>query len=794
MEIRELSFSFPRFRGNGPQTALSAVVFPRPVIRAVAGMTGYSFGFVSEDHHVGLLNVSLDTVITNNVVEVRGQLGVRDWSGNWDDDYAGVINVAVLAELESATAPPTRGDLIITGAEITQAIQSFRSAQHLDSANVMPDNAIPLVAGKATGVRCWVDYDAGAGLPAISFLSGQLNVRSGGATTTLMAIAAIVPRPETEIDRGRADHTLNFRIPPEWCRGTVEIECRVFDATQPALQSAAYRRTLRFVDVNPVRVYGVGIHYTGQGLNLAAPTDVDLLNTLNYTRRTFPTGDVLLSGFTTVDFGEDLFTTDTSGCGDGFEDLLDVLRDLRGDSDDLFYGLLPNGINFGNFIGCGNDGVGSGTMGDGVTAAHEAGHAYGRQHAPCDSVTRCNNPSNQDDDYPQYGAFMSDSIGEYGYDPLANAVFDPANSSDFMGYSGNDWVSPYTYRALYARMDPPAFASMAAAAEIARATFGPAPLETALVTNRPRRGRPEWRRVKSRRLFLRVNIAHDRTVTILPSFSFAAASRIQQGRPTGYSVDVLDGHGQTIACEPLAPACYTCRPDCWPRHLHGEVPLDEKRGRTLVIRERDKIIHQVELPPPPKLHCRDPRYLDDGAAELSWQGSTEGGELYYLVHWQDEFGVWRGVAPRTTESHLAIPARFLKGRRHLKLRVLATNGLTTSECDLEIKGIRGELPIRVVTSPIASGVHEAWALDDLGRTLPYPGLAWYDEQGRELCRGAELDVRALGERPQVVRAVAIDVGAGRAEERLVLHEAAPPPEPPKPRPRRPKRTGRSEKE
>jgi hypothetical protein len=36
MEIRETSFSFPALRGTGPQRGTQVVVFPRPVIRAVA--------------------------------------------------------------------------------------------------------------------------------------------------------------------------------------------------------------------------------------------------------------------------------------------------------------------------------------------------------------------------------------------------------------------------------------------------------------------------------------------------------------------------------------------------------------------------------------------------------------------------------------------------------------------------------------------------------------------------------------------------------------------------------------
>ena len=122
------------------------------------------------------------------------------------------------------------------------------------------------VAGKATGVRAYVDYDSTSGLPAITTLSGELIVTSGGAQTTLQPIANITPQRATEINRGSVGHTLNFLIPGPWCDGDIDIRLRVFDASIPSQKSGALHRTLRFVRVNPLRVYAVGINYTGAGL------------------------------------------------------------------------------------------------------------------------------------------------------------------------------------------------------------------------------------------------------------------------------------------------------------------------------------------------------------------------------------------------------------------------------------------------------------------------------------------------------------------------------------------------
>ena len=165
------------------------------------------------------------------------------------------------------------------------------------------------VAGKATGVRAYVDYDSTSGLPAITTLSGELIVTSGGAQTTLQPIANITPQRATEINRGSVGHTLNFLIPGPWCDGDIDIRLRVFDASIPGQKSGALHRTLRFVRVNPLRVYAVGINYTGAGLNLAPPVEADFATTFDYTRRIWPTGDLLFSGYTTLEFSESLAGT-----------------------------------------------------------------------------------------------------------------------------------------------------------------------------------------------------------------------------------------------------------------------------------------------------------------------------------------------------------------------------------------------------------------------------------------------------------------------------------------------------
>ncbi|HYR28967.1 MAG TPA: hypothetical protein VEU30_10915, partial [Thermoanaerobaculia bacterium] len=241
MDFLPLTFNFP-LRDGEPVPAKDAAVFPRPVVDAVAAITGYSVQFGEDDEsNVGRIVLRVTHQIEGSTVKVEAYLGIRDWSGEWDDRYGGHINVLVMAELEPVTAPPPRRDLIITGAEVTQTIQSFRSAQHLAPPNILPDNAIPLIAGKPTGLRFWVDYDRDAdnSLPDIADLTGELEVRASTGTFTLGPLARIAPRRDAEIDRGQADHTLTFAIPAQNCNGIVSIRCRVFDGVNGGPRSLA---------------------------------------------------------------------------------------------------------------------------------------------------------------------------------------------------------------------------------------------------------------------------------------------------------------------------------------------------------------------------------------------------------------------------------------------------------------------------------------------------------------------------------------------------------------------------
>lgn len=102
MQIMSDNIRFNRTRGDGPQRASAEVVFPAEVTQATVLLTGFDVAFSPrDDHHLGNLEVRLESGIdplARRRVNVDAIFGLRDWSGDWDDNYEGVIFFTVVAE------------------------------------------------------------------------------------------------------------------------------------------------------------------------------------------------------------------------------------------------------------------------------------------------------------------------------------------------------------------------------------------------------------------------------------------------------------------------------------------------------------------------------------------------------------------------------------------------------------------------------------------------------------------------------------------------------------------------
>ena len=759
MEIRSgsIDFSMP-LSGSGPRTGSQTLVFARPVLTATAGLVGYLAEFSGgNDHHVGQLQVKVETQIVDNTVTVNATYGLRDWSGNWDDQYDGNINFVVIADLQSANSTPPRGDLIVEGMEFNQAVQFFRSSTYLDPAHQMPDNSIWQVANKDTGVRVYVDWDASAGLPPITNLTGSLTVQTPSTQLNLMPTnpgQSITPRAGDEINMAIIDHTLNFMIPGAWCVNTITVSCQVWDAAAPDSKSSAFTRTITFTEVDPLNVFLVGVsNAPPNGANLPAPTQSATSITLTKMAKMYPIGTLNQIGYGTLAFNETVTSTSpvTSGCGNGMNDLLDRLNDMRGGSEDIYLGTLPAGLvsTPGNTVG------GCAPVGGNVAAtfvdwspvatddsdpAHEIGHCLGRRHAPC-TGGRCNPPpSDVDPNYPQYGNFFSDSIGVFGFDPTDNigGVKDPSAITDFMGYSPDDtWISAYTYNSLRG------------------SNFGP------VGGGAPGGNRAHGRQdVNSEMLFLGLTITRDRTVTRRPSFHYVAPGLdlCACGR---FTAELLDGDGNTLICATLHSDCNRVGCKCWPKITRDQIPYP-KESKTLVVYEGEKEIYREDIPAAPIVTISGSDQQKDGVL-VKWHGpkGDHKDSLWYVVHWYDARSeAWRGVAPRLQETSLLIPQNLFATAGKLQVRVLATSGIATgcAQVEVTLKNWSYQAPtVRLLGlnpgdgSPVkGTDVIVAGAFDRSGRQLDASRSTWY-VNGAQTAQGSSLDLRKLGNGRNTVR-------------------------------------------
>jgi hypothetical protein len=101
MEIKTGSIAFNSLSGSGPQEESTDITLDADASQATAILTGFNAAYSpsDDDHHLGNLEIRLRTeAVTARIVRVTVLFGLRDWSGDWDDKYEGIIDFAVIAE------------------------------------------------------------------------------------------------------------------------------------------------------------------------------------------------------------------------------------------------------------------------------------------------------------------------------------------------------------------------------------------------------------------------------------------------------------------------------------------------------------------------------------------------------------------------------------------------------------------------------------------------------------------------------------------------------------------------
>lgn len=210
-------------------------------------------------------------------------------------------------------------------------------------------------------------------------------------------------------------------------------------------------------------------------------------------------------------------------------------------------------------------------------AAHEWGHNWGRQHAPC------GDPANPDPNFP-YGGGVT---GVYGYDQVGQVV-KPPTAHDLMGYCSNDWISDYTYLGvLNYRAQHPLSAS----------TVGQ-PVQPALLV---------WGRIERDRVILEP--------------AFRVFTRPSLPRTSGpYRIEGRAGDGSSTFRLDFAPAEVADAPDA-PRSFAFAVPLSSDRADRLATLTLAGEGRSVTVSAAPQAAAVDVRSVSGGRVRLRWDAT-----------------------------------------------------------------------------------------------------------------------------------------------------------------------------
>ncbi|MBK7922502.1 MAG: hypothetical protein IPJ95_02585 [Gemmatimonadetes bacterium] len=330
--------------------------------------------------------------------------------------------------------PATTVNLTVAG---TQLIQSSQRA----------DGSIPMVGGRDAMLRVFVVASGANGAqPAV-----RVRLYQGGTPVDSLLVAAPLVQVPQAPDTATLSKSWNVLIPGARVLAglSYQVEVDPGDAVPETSESdnrwpgGAGTQAVTVQNVPPFTVRFVPVK---QSVN-------DLTGTVNAgnkaafietTRRMFPLGQVTADVRTTYTTDAPVYQANDGNNGWG-QTLGEVgaLRATDG-STSHYVGIIQ--VTYGGGIaGLGYIGAPASISWDKVSSApgviaHELGHNFGRNHAPC------GNPSGPDPGYPYANA----TIGSWGLDLTGLTLKSPSGFVDLMSYCDPDWVSDYTYSAILA--------------------------------------------------------------------------------------------------------------------------------------------------------------------------------------------------------------------------------------------------------------------------------------------------------------------------------------------------------
>ncbi len=366
-------------------------------------------------------------------------------------------------EPDAPLVPDAPGGMLLASGATLEGLALFQGVrvELAASGEIATRRNAPIVAGRAAVVRAYV---SAASYPRT--LAGELEVREAGRVIAVHTASATLTRASTDAD---AASVLAFDLPAAEVTATSSLSVRLVDpagespgATHPArLPRDGTALTLSAQDDGEgLHLVLVPLQWNNDGSGrLPVTSDAWLMRVRALLLALYPLVDLRIEVHTPVPWSGGLTWGGSVDFGDINSMLLDLRDTDRAPAGAYYYALVAPESEFDAYCGGScvtgqsyvvdapgdaefrvGSGVGFGTEDSASTLAHEVGHEHGRYHAPCDT-------SGADVDYPYRGG----GIGVWGYDPRARVFHDPAEVTDFMGYCEPQWISDYTWSAMFER-------------------------------------------------------------------------------------------------------------------------------------------------------------------------------------------------------------------------------------------------------------------------------------------------------------------------------------------------------
>nr|QNO52690.1 hypothetical protein PKPCIMEP_00010 [Methanosarcinales archaeon ANME-1 ERB6] len=637
-------------------------------------------------------------------------------------------------------------DLIITGIEVTQAIQNL-------------DGDVPLIEGKDTFVRVYMKTNSRSISNVKGTLKGFRNSKSIGEITNLNKwnyIAKNSGKKRPSIDERRSDdfYLLIFKLPDEWLSGDITIKVEIEPDPRYTLEEICSctpcERKLQFNKAGRFTIAFVPIHHKPSNTK---PDFGDIEKVYQEFVKLYPVSkdDVSIELWPALEIDYNPTNNESKECPTAWGNcglrLLGEIKFLesyqtrkKADQNLIVFGLVDSEVKYkaanrGPLWGYGEMGDGKtfgtrcawgidGTFG-GSYMAHGIGHNLGRKHIDCGG------PKNIDKEWPYQGdechLAPETPAGFWGFDVNERSVRAPSEYSDFMTFSAPYWVSNYTYTALFDLIKSSSKSSLMVMSQ-------PTGIDMILISGL-------------------INIFADNA--IFDDFfhinkppqppSSTGQHRIELQSSTG---DVLVNHSFDIPDDASGSDIRTFSVD---------VPYNSSTARIVLKHNSTVLANRTVSNNTPNVTVKSPNggEILSGTANISWTAyDSDSDELNYTVEYSPDNGsTWLPpIAIDLVDERYLCDTSDLQGSKEGLIRVTATDGVNTGrDISDAVFTVPEKGPEAGISNPtngtlITEGsyislIGEGYDLED--GMLNDSALTWTSNQNGVLGNGKELRTRNL---------------------------------------------------